>query len=299
MKTIRSTFILFAASAAGCATAMPPQDLLTARADYANASHGAAAAYDPADLHLAREALDSAERSFDKNGAGAETVDLAYVADRRAQTAEARGVTVKVTQQTQQTLGNMHDAQTAQVQATSAQLGRANAEIAQQDRAIQSKDQLLQVERDRAAEADKRAAQAAADLAAFASVKQEPRGMVITLSGSILFASNHAELLPSAQAKLNEVALALTREDVESKITVEGHTDSQGEPGYNQDLSQRRAQSVRDYLVSRGIAADCVTAQGFGLTRPIADNASAEGRANNRRVEIVVQPGGATAASAQ
>jgi outer membrane protein OmpA-like peptidoglycan-associated protein len=300
MRTIRTTFIFIAATATGgCATSMPPQDLITARADYANASHGAAAAYDPADLHLAHEALTAAEQSYDKNGASPETVDLAYVADRRSQTAEARGATVKATQETQQTLGNMHDAQTAQVQATSAQLGRANAEIAQQDRALQSKDQLLQVERDRAAEADKRAAQAAADLAAFASVKQEPRGMVITLSGSVLFASNHADLLPTAQVKLNEVALALTRQDAESKIVVEGHTDSQGQPEYNQDLSQRRAQSVRDYLVSRGIAADRVTAQGFGLTRPIADNASAEGRANNRRVEIVVQPGGATAASAQ
>jgi outer membrane protein OmpA-like peptidoglycan-associated protein len=300
MRTIRSTFIFIAATATGgCATTMPPQDLITARADYASASHGAAASNDPADLHLAREALDVAEHSYDKNGASAETVDLAYVADRRAQTAEARGVTAKFALQTQQTLGNMHDAQTAQVQATSAQLGRANAEIAQQDRALQSKDQLLQVERDHAAEADKRAAQAAADLAAFASVKQEPRGMVITLSGSVLFASNHADLLPTAQVKLNEVALALTRQDAESKIVVEGHTDSQGQPEYNQDLSQRRAQSVRDYLVSRGIAADRVTAQGFGLTRPIADNASAEGRANNRRVEIVVQPGGATAASAQ
>jgi outer membrane protein OmpA-like peptidoglycan-associated protein len=300
MRTIRSTFIFIAATATGgCATTMPPQDLITARADYANASHGAAAAYDPADLHLAHEALTAAEQSYDKNGASAETVDLAYVADRRSQTAEARGATVKAAQETQQTLGNMHDAQTAQVQATSAQLGRAKAEIAQQDRALQSKDQMLQVERDHAAEADKRAAQAAADLAAFASVKQEPRGMVITLSGSVLFASNHADLLATAQVKLNEVALALTRQDAESKIVVEGHTDSQGQPDYNQDLSQRRAQSVRDYLVSRGIAADRVTAQGFGLTRPIADNASAEGRANNRRVEIVVQPGGATAASAQ
>jgi outer membrane protein OmpA-like peptidoglycan-associated protein len=300
MRTIRSTFIFLAVAATGgCATTMPPQDLLTARADYTNASHGAAAAYDPSDLHLAREALDAAEHSYDKNGASTETIDLAYVADRRAQTAEARGVTVKVTQLTQQTLGNMHDAQTAQVQATSAQLGRANAELAQQDRVLQGKDQLLQVERDRAAEADKRAAQAAADLAAFASVKQEPRGMVITLSGSILFASNHAELLPTAQVKLNDVAMALTKQDAESKIVVEGHTDSQGQPEYNQDLSQRRAQSVRDYLVSRGIAPDRVTAQGFGLTRPIADNTSPEGRANNRRVEIVVQPGSGAAASTQ
>lgn len=115
--------------------------------------------------------------------------------------------------------------------------------------------------------------------------------MVITLSGSVLFASNRTDLLPSAQAKLSEVAAALTKQDAESKITVEGHTDSQGNPSYNQDLSQRRAQAVRDYLVSRGMAADRVSAQGFGLTRPVADNATAEGRANNRRVEIVVQPG--------
>jgi outer membrane protein OmpA-like peptidoglycan-associated protein len=103
--------------------------------------------------------------------------------------------------------------------------------------------------------------------------------------------------LPTAQAKLNDVAIALTKQDAESKIIIEGHTDSQGEPAYNQDLSQRRAQSVRDYLVSRGMAADRVTAQGFGLTRPIADNTSPEGRANNRRVEIVVQPGTGASAS--
>ncbi len=114
--------------------------------------------------------------------------------------------------------------------------------------------------------------------------------MVITLSGGVLFASNRSDLLPGAQAKLNDVAAALTKQDAESKISVEGHTDSQGDASYNQELSQRRAQSVRDYLVSRGIAADRVSAQGFGLTRPIADNASPEGRANNRRVEIVVQP---------
>jgi outer membrane protein OmpA-like peptidoglycan-associated protein len=71
---------------------------------------------------------------------------------------------------------------------------------------------------------------------------------------------------------------------------VEGHTDSQGTVSGNQDLSQRRAQVVRDYLVSRGISADRLTSQGFGSTRSIADNASAEGRADNRRVEIVVQP---------
>jgi outer membrane protein OmpA-like peptidoglycan-associated protein len=291
MRTLRSTTVIVAfAASAGCAASIPPQDLVTARAAYVRASHSAAADFDPADLHAANESLDAAEQSFTKNGASAETVDLAYVADRRAQIAEARGVMMQATQQKQQTLANMHDEQTAQVQATSAQLGRANLQIAVQGQTLQDQDRQLQSEHERRADAEKRAAQAAADLAAFASVKQEARGMVITLSGSLLFASNRSDLLPSAQEKLNEVGAALTRQDAESKITVEGYTDSQGDAPYNQALSQRRAEAVREYLVSRGVGADRVTAQGFGLTRPIADNGSAEGRANNRRVEIVVQP---------
>jgi outer membrane protein OmpA-like peptidoglycan-associated protein len=291
MRTLRNTSVVLAlAGAVGCAATLPPEDLVTARATYARASRGVAATFDPADVHAASEALDAAEQSFTTNGAGPVTVDLAYVATRRAEIAEARGVAMQAAQQQQQTLTKMHDAQTATVQATSAQLGRANVQIAMQGQALQNQDQQLQIERERRANADKRAAQAAADLAAFASVKQEARGMVITLSGSILFVTNRSDLLSTAQAKLNEVGDALSKQDPESKITVEGHTDSQGTAPYNQELSQRRAQSVRDYLVSRGIASDRVIAEGFGLTRPIADNASAEGRANNRRVEIVVQP---------
>jgi outer membrane protein OmpA-like peptidoglycan-associated protein len=73
-------------------------------------------------------------------------------------------------------------------------------------------------------------------------------------------------------------------------MVVEGHTDSQGSVDFNQNLSLQRAQSVRDYLVSRGIAADRISANGLGSTRPIAPNNNPEGRANNRRVEIIVQP---------
>lgn len=113
--------------------------------------------------------------------------------------------------------------------------------------------------------------------------------MVITLSGSVLFASAKSDLLPAAELKLNEVADVLTQQDPDSRIVIEGHTDSQGKADRNQVLSQQRAESVRAYLVSRGIAADRVTATGYGPTRPVADNKSAEGRANNRRVEIVIQ----------
>jgi len=122
------------------------------------------------------------------------------------------------------------------------------------------------------------------------AVKQEDRGMVITLSGSVLFASAKYELLSSAAETLSRVAEALTKSESGSKILVQGYTDSQGSDAYNQELSRHRAETVRAFLTSHGIAPERVTAEGFGPSRPVADNTTAEGRANNRRVEIVVQP---------
>jgi outer membrane protein OmpA-like peptidoglycan-associated protein len=284
MKAIQlSSLLLVMGAGAGCGASLPPQDLLTARASYGRAAAGPAATLDPADLHSADESLKVAEQSFVRDGDTQGTRDLAYVAERRAQIAEAHGEAIQAGRQQQQTLGQMHEAETLQLAATSGQLGRANAQIVLQG-------QALQTEEARRANAEKRAAKAAADLAAFASVKRETRGMVLTLSGSVLFVSNKADLLPAAQVRLGGVADALTKDDTDSKIIVEGHTDSQGGAAYNQDLSERRAQAVREYLVTRGIAADRISSVGFGLTRPVADNGSAEGRADNRRVEIVVQP---------
>ena len=71
-------------------------------------------------------------------------------------------------------------------------------------------------------------------------------------------------------------------------VVVEGYTDSKGPPWSNIDLSRRRAEAVRSYLVSRGCPTDRIVARGMGSDRPVADNASGEGRANNRRVEIVI-----------
>jgi hypothetical protein len=159
MSALRTTSILISvACAVGCAAALPPEDLVTARASYARASRGAAASFDPADVHAAGESLDAAELSFVANGPSPATVDLAYVANRRAEIAEARGVAMQAAQQQQQTLAKMHDAETATVQATSAQLGRANVQIAMQGQALQDQNQQLQTERERRAAADKRAA---------------------------------------------------------------------------------------------------------------------------------------------
>jgi outer membrane protein OmpA-like peptidoglycan-associated protein len=137
-------------------------------------------------------------------------------------------------------------------------------------------------------DSEKRTADAVAELAAIAAVKEEERGLVVTLSGGVLFRSAESTLLSSAKVKLDQVANALLSVRARNLI-VEGHTDSQGSASYNQGLSQRRADAVRDYLVQRGYPTDRIQARGKGKGSPIADNASPEGRANNRRVEIIIE----------
>lgn len=79
-------------------------------------------------------------------------------------------------------------------------------------------------------------------------------------------------------------------EQPERRVEIEGHTDAEGADGFNMQLSRERAEQVRSYLIQRGVDASRITAVGYGETRPIADNDTVEGRANNRRVEIVLKP---------
>lgn len=137
-------------------------------------------------------------------------------------------------------------------------------------------------------DSEKKTADALASLASLASLKEEERGLVVTLSGSVLFRSAESTLLPQAQVKLDQVAKALLAIRTRNLI-VEGHTDSRGSEAYNLGLSQRRADAVRDYLVQKGYPADHIQSRGRGEGSPIANNSSAEGRANNRRVEIVIE----------
>jgi outer membrane protein OmpA-like peptidoglycan-associated protein len=129
---------------------------------------------------------------------------------------------------------------------------------------------------------------ARATIAKIASVKDDDRGMVITLPGEVLFKTGKHDLKPGAMAKLDQIAEALKAK--EQPIAVDGYTDNVGTRDNNMALSQMRAQTVREYLVSKGIPQDLVTAQGKGPDQPVADNGSIDGRAQNRRVEIVVQP---------
>jgi outer membrane protein OmpA-like peptidoglycan-associated protein len=120
-----------------------------------------------------------------------------------------------------------------------------------------------------------------------ASVRQEARGLVVTLAAPLLFTVNDSTLLPAAQERLDAIADALRASGNES-FRIEGHTDSRGREAYNLELSRRRAEAVRAYLLSRGVDADQIRAFGYGEHRPVTTNATAEGRAINRRVEIIL-----------
>jgi outer membrane protein OmpA-like peptidoglycan-associated protein len=238
-------------------------------------------------LHVANQALAVAEQSFRTDPDSYQTRDLAYVAWRKAQLAEA-AASIAIQQKSEAQAKN--DYQTTQgkvVAKTKQDLSQTRSALAASERNGEATAEKLSTEQEARAAAEKRAADAQAALAKLAAVKDEPRGMVITLSGSVLFASNRATLLPEARTRLDQVAevLLTTRE---RNLTVEGHTDSQGSVNYNLDLSQRRADAVRSYLVERGYQGDLIQAHGLGKGNPIADNASAEGRANNRRVEIII-----------
>jgi outer membrane protein OmpA-like peptidoglycan-associated protein len=116
--------------------------------------------------------------------------------------------------------------------------------------------------------------------------RETARGLIVNLS-DVLFDTAQATLKPGAREKLARVSgILVTHPDL--KLEIEGHTDSVGSDSYNQALSDRRAESVRSYLVSQRIAAQSITTKGFGESRPVATNATAAGRQQNRRVELVV-----------
>jgi outer membrane protein OmpA-like peptidoglycan-associated protein len=118
------------------------------------------------------------------------------------------------------------------------------------------------------------------------SAQTDARGQVMTLAGDA-FASGGAALLPEARANLQRVVEFVQRFPGKS-VLIEGHTDSQGSANANQVLSQRRADAVRTALVEDGIEVARLSVSGVGEDRPVADNATGEGRARNRRVEIIV-----------
>lgn len=309
-----------------CASNQPSRELIDARIAYRQAAKSNAAKFSPAELHTARTALERAERESADEADSPAARDLSYIAMRRAQRAEALGNAAAATAAvaaleaqrvrlqadviaTQQ--GKLRasegalERQQGELNRQQADLAAKEGELATKDSQLAAKEAETAAERSarlaaeaKAAEADKKAKDAMDALGRQMALEEDTRGTVITLSGSVLFVTGKATLLPGATAQLDKVADALTKLP-ERHFTIEGHTDSTGSYAINADLSARRANAVRDYLISRGVSADAVSATGVGSQRPVADNRTTAGRAMNRRVEIIVDRTTSDAASAR
>jgi outer membrane protein OmpA-like peptidoglycan-associated protein len=263
------------AATATCGSKPPPtEELIRARSTYDAVSRTSAAKIVPDKLLTAKQALARAEAAQSDDPGSERAKTLAYVADRKARLAralagiaEARKRKAKAEEEYKFELERSHETTRRRLDATSISLER---------------------ERQARAEVESRYKAAVDSLDEIAKVREEARGTVITLSGSVLFSSDRSELLPIAREQLNRVAEAIKEADPDKSIVIEGHTDSRGSASYNERLSFARADAVRNYLVGRGLESNRIRAVGRGEEQPIATNATAEGRANNRRVEIVI-----------
>lgn len=278
-------------------------DLAAARAAMEQArAQPLAARVAAVDLDRAQQALAKAEFAWAKDGDADETRHLAYVARRRADVvvalaaqaeaeerlgqasgererlrleartreAEAAGAAARSAQAQQQQ--SQQQAQSAQQQAQSAQ---QQAQSAQQQAEAARRATAAETERARALERDLQSLQA----------KATQRGLVVTM-GDVLFATGRATLQPGAQRGVQRLAQVL-QQYPERKVLVEGFTDSTGAEDTNLELSQRRADAFRQALTNAGVSAERVEVRAHGEAFPVADNGTAAGRQQNRRVEIV------------
>jgi outer membrane protein OmpA-like peptidoglycan-associated protein len=255
MRNVIGLSVVIALAMTACATTPPHSDQLDQARTQVQALSQEPLAQQAAadDLRAAQGRLQQAETAL-QQGKPLATVDhLAYLAERHAEAGEAR---VR--------------AATAQQEVARAQEQRNQILLSSRERETQAaKEQLAQSQ------------QQLADLKA----KQTERGPMVTL-GDVLFDTAAATLKPGADLSLDRLASYL-KAHPQTKVLIEGHTDSRGSDEYNEALSQRRADAVAKTLIARGVSPDQLSAVGRGKQYPVATNDTAAGQQQNRRVEIV------------
>lgn len=250
------------AMALGACATMPEEipELEDARAQVTNVEQSTRAGVAAQDVAEARRALDRADRLAEE---GADREDIRYeatVASKHAQIADERIAAAEAREE----------------------IARGNSE--RQTVLLEVREREAQAREQEARAAEQRADSLQEQLEEL-KAQPTPRGMVVTLQ-DVLFETGKAELQPGAMSSLAQVAEVL-REDPQRKVAIEGHTDNTGSPEFNQALSERRAQAVKDALVSQGASPDQITTRGLGPSSPVASNDNAAGRQQNRRVELV------------
>jgi outer membrane protein OmpA-like peptidoglycan-associated protein len=295
-KMIAGAIALLAATA--CAASTPTPELVSARQAYDRARTGPDAQLDPDVVLSAKQSLDTAESVHNSDPGSDREKSYSYVAERRAELAIVDGQIARDKQDRADALKRYSDLQnTLRVSAnhklddTRTQVQQLNGQLTNVNGRLSTEEQNLAAEKLARKAAEDRAKRAMESLEKIAMVKEEARGTVITLSGQVLFVTGKSELLPAARDQLEQVAKALADQGDMKPAVIEGYTDSRGSKEMNLKLSQDRADAVRSFLISKGVAADKLTAVGKGDASPVATNDTPEGRANNRRVEIIVGNG--------
>jgi outer membrane protein OmpA-like peptidoglycan-associated protein len=313
-----------------CGSSATTSELSDARKAYDDAADSPAKTYRPGELTNAREALDRAEDAHQADPGSKREARLATIAERKADNAKADGEAAKRDAAAHQREIRAERAQ-ERADARAEQLAEQRAEARADVRADVKPEPRADVRTDVKAEPrvarrndtgadlaktpdpmdkervpeqpsnkmmethqaqrDTRAAAALQGLSQVATVKEEPRGVVITMSGGLLFPSGQSELTPIARQNLDRVADAIQQQPDNPAVSIAGYTDAQGSTEQNKRLSQKRAQAVADQLIARGVDKSRVSVSGQGESNPVADNSTADGRANNRRVEIVLGSG--------
>jgi outer membrane protein OmpA-like peptidoglycan-associated protein len=243
----------------------------------------------PVASYEASQALRRTEKAWEETGNEEEVAHLAYLTNRRVEiareTARQKAAEAEALQLKQEREKVLLETRTREAERAK-QLAESRArevQLAQQEaearaRETQEAQRQAQVAADRAAELEKRFAELKA--------KQTERGFELTLS-DVLFEFDKANLKPGSARSLTNITEFL-RENPRRQITIEGYTDNVGSDVYNRELSQRRADAVRDFFVQNGISGDRITARGLGETYPVASNETEAGRQQNRRVQIII-----------
>jgi outer membrane protein OmpA-like peptidoglycan-associated protein len=244
----------------------------------------------------AREAVQRAEdariTTLRKQAAEREANTLTAKNEAEAQAAQSQAEAAKAAQQAadsqQQAAQSQMAAQQAKLDAEQAQAAKAQADAAR----AQAEAEAAEAQA-KAAEASKNAEDANAvreklrmQLNSVLQTSETARGLIVNMS-DVLFDTGKYTLKPTTQISLAKVA-GILEAYPGLKVQVEGYTDSVGSDDYNQKLSENRAAAVKDFLVSQGVQPNSITSAGFGKSDPVADNTSASGRAQNRRVNMVV-----------
>jgi OOP family OmpA-OmpF porin len=253
----------------GCTAGSPPVALEQARTAYTQAQQTPqVAAQAPVPLQDAEQTLRRAERVWTDDHDTEEVQHLSYLTTQRVEIAKtvtekklAEGSIQQANQERDQVL---LDARTRE-----AQRAQGEAEQAKQQAQV----------------ATTQAQQLQQELAAL-QAKQTDRGLVLTL-GDVLFETGKADLRAGALHNLYPLVTFLQKYP-QRQVMIEGHTDSVGSDSYNLELSQSRADAVRDFLIRNGVKSSQITTRGYGKTSPVASNNTAIGRQQNRRVEIII-----------